>query len=148
MSLPNEIDFALIKLGDGADPEVFTLICGIQDVTHNEAVNTTDRFVRDCAKPGEVPTRKTKVNGKQLDVGGSGLSNVDQMALLNGALGTLKNYRIELYKDDGTDAGELLGTTTGEFRMTAKNISTTRDGTSSMDISLASEGAWTYTAAP
>ena len=148
MSLPTEADFALIKMGDGAATEVFTTICGIQDVTVNQTVNTTDRFVRDCAKPGEVPNRKTKVNGKQLDISGSGLSNVDTIATLNAALGVVTNYKIELYADDGTDAGDLLGTYSGAFRMTSNNLSVPREGEASGDINLASDGAWTYAAAP
>lgn len=145
MSLPVEIDFALIKAGDGESPEVFTVICGIQDVTINGGANTTDRFVRDCATPGAVPYRKTKVNGRQLDITGSGLSNTQEEVRLNSLLGALNNYQVELYREDGTDAGTLLGTYAGEFRMTSKNINAPRESPSSLDIALASNGAWTYT---
>lgn len=148
MSLPTEADFALIKMGDGAGPEVFTLICGIQDVTINQSANTTDRYVRDCATPAAVPFRKTKVNGKQLDISGTGLSNVDTIDSLNDALGALKNYKVELYGEDGTDTGELLGTYSGQFRMTSNNLSVPREGEASGDLNLASNGAWTYTPAP
>lgn len=147
MSLPTEIDFALIKKGDGAGPEVFTQICGITDVTLNEQANTNDRFVRDCAKPGEVPFRKTKVNGKQLDVTGAGLTNADTVSDFEDALGQLGNYQIALYAEDGTDAGDLLGTIEGEFRLTANNRNIARDTPASWQINLASNGAWTYTAA-
>jgi hypothetical protein len=147
MSLPNEFDFALIKRGNGASPEVFAVICGMTDVTVNAAANTSDRFVRDCTKPGEVPTRLTRSNGKQLDISGSGLSNADQYEDLNDALGEVGNYKIEGYKDDGSDAGELLGTISGAFRLTANNLNLARDGDSTADISLANHGPWTYTAA-
>jgi hypothetical protein len=147
MSLPTEADFALIKMGDGGGTEVFTQICGIQDVTVNQTVNTSDRFVRDCAKPGEVPFRKTKTSGKQLDISGSGLSNVDTIEDLNDALGKVKNYKVELYADNGTDAGDLLGTFAGAFRMTTSNLNLPRESDGSSEINLASHGAWTYTAA-
>lgn len=145
MSLPVEIDWAIVKMGDGESPEVFTIICGIQDVQINGAANTSDRFVRDCDTPGAVPYRKTKVSGRQLDISGSGLSNSQEATRLNDALGSLKNYKVETYRDDGTDAGVLLGTYAGAFRLTANNVNTTREGDSSADISLASHGAWTYT---
>lgn len=145
MSLPVEIDWAIVKMGDGEDPEVFTIVCGIQDVQINGAANSTDRFVRDCETPGAVPYRMTKVNGRQLDISGSGLSNSQETTRLNGALGSLKNYKVETYRDDGTDAGVLLGTYSGRFRLTTNNVNTTRDGDSSADINLASHGAWTYT---
>ena len=148
MSYPTEADFALIKMGDGEDPEVFTAICGIQDVTINKQVNTTDRFVRDCAKPGEVPARKTRANGRQMDISGSGLSNVDNIEDMEAALGVIKNYRVELYKQDGTDTGELLGTYAAAFRLVSDNLSASLQGDSSADISLVSEGDWTYTPAP
>lgn len=149
MSVPNEIDWALIKLGDGATPvEVFTVICGIQDVQINQPINTTDRFVRDCEKPGEVPNRMVRVNGKQLDISGSGLSNSDTIEDLNAANGRRNNYRIELYRDDGTDAGELVGTYSGVFVMTSTNLNLTREGDGSSEIALASHGAWTYAPAP
>lgn len=147
MSLPTEIDFAIVKMGDGEATETFTAICGLEDVSINETVNTTDRFVRDCAKPGEVPQRKVKTNGQQTDITGSGLSNADETVSLRAALGKAKNYTIETYKDDGTDTGELLGTYTGEFVMTAKNLSLTREGAASAEITLASNGAVTYAAA-
>lgn len=148
MSLPTEVDFVLIKRGDGATPtEVFTLICGLQDATINRVVNSDDRFVRDCAKPGEVPYRKTRATGKQLDVTGTGLSNAATMEDFEDALGQVENYKLELYAEDGTDAGELLGTIAGAFRMTAANLSVPREGQASGEITLASHGAWTYTAA-
>lgn len=147
MSLPTEVDFVLVKKGDGASPEVFTLICGIQDATVNNQAQSNDRYVRDCAKPGEVPFRKTKVNGKSLDISGSGLSNADTISEFNDAVGELANYHIELYQEDGTDAGTLLGTYAGEFRLTTNNLNLPRDTAAGWQINLASNGAWTYTAA-
>lgn len=147
MSLPNEADFALVKMGDGESPEVFSLICGLTDVTINKSAQTTDRYLRDCAKPGQVPFRKPKTTGRMMDISATGLSNVDTIADLDAALGLSKNYKIELYNEDGTDAGELLGTYSGAFVMTAANLSVPRDNAASGDISLASDGEWTYVAA-
>lgn len=148
MALPTEIDFMLLKMGDGAATEVFTLICGIQNVDVNFGANTQDRFVRDCAKPGEVPVRKVKTTGRQLDVTGEGLTDVDNLEDVQAALGQKKNYRIEAYADDGTDAGTLLGTFAGEFVLTSNNLSAPRDGVSSGNVALANNGPWTYTPAP
>lgn len=147
MSLPNEIDFALVKIGDGATPEVFTLICGLTDVTHNEAAAHTDRHVRDCTKPGETPFRRTKVTGKSLDITGSGMSNADMIPTLEAALGKVGNYLIEFYKDDGTDGGDIMGTTAGAFRLAANNLNIPRDNPATAQITLASDGPWTYTIA-
>ena len=149
MSVPTEFDWILVKVGDGATPtEAFTLICGVQDVSVNATVATSDRAARDCSKPGEIPYRKTRATSKQLDVSGSGLTNAGGVSLLEEVLGVVRNYRIEGYAEDGTDAGTLLGTYSGPFRMTASNMSSTRDGDSAAEITLASHGAWTWTPAP
>ena len=148
MSLPVEFDFALIKLGNGATPEVFTAICGLQDATINETVNTNDRFVRDCAKPGEVPQRRVKATGKQTDITGTGLTNADEVDNVRGALGVVNNYKIEVYQDDGTDTGTLLGTYAGPFMMTAANNTIPREGNAAVELTLASDGAVTWTPAP
>lgn len=147
MSLPTEADFALIKIGDGESPEVFTAACGIQDVTINRVANTSDRFVRDCTKPGEVPNRKVKTTGKQLDITGGGLTDKAHVDIFDDALGKVKNYKVELYADDGTDAGDLIGTVAGAFVMTAANMNIPREADASAEITLASHGAWTWTAA-
>lgn len=147
MSLPTEIDFAIIKMGDGAGTEVFSIICGLTDVTINQSAQTSDRYVRDCAKPGETPIRKIKTGGKMLEVSGSGVSNAEQIDDLLTALGKYKNYKIECYTDDGTDAGDLLGTFAGAFVLTASNLSVPREGASQAQVTLANHGPWTWTAA-
>lgn len=147
MSLPTEIDFAVIQLGDGGSPEAFSIICGIKDATVNFVANTSDRSVRDCAKPGEVPYRKIKTTSKQLDVTGSGLTDKAMVATLLAVLGLSKNYKVLAYGDDGTDTGTLLGTLAGAFVLTANNLNLTRDDAASAEITLASNGAWTWTAA-
>lgn len=148
MSVPTEFDFALIKIGDGATPtEVFTISCGKTDVTANFVANSSDRFVRDCAKPGEVPFRKTKVTGKQLDVTATGLTDATAFGTEVDLVGTRANIKVEYYSDDGTDAGDLIGTVACNMLISALNIGAPRDGDSSAEITLASHGAWTWTAA-
>ena len=147
MSLPTEFDFAVLKIGDGAGPEVFTISCGKNDFTANFVANSTDRFVRDCAKPGEVPFRKTKATGKQLDITGTGLTDVTAFGTEVALVGTRNNVKLEYYTDDGTDAGDLLGTVACNMMVQALNIGAPRDGDASAEIVLASHGAWTWTAA-
>lgn len=149
MSVPNEFDFAVLKIGDGATPtEAFTISCGKQDITTNFVANSTDRFVRDCAKPGEVPNRKPKVTGKQADITATGLTDKTAFGTEHALVGTFKNVRVEYYKADGTDTGVLMGTVAMNALITALNISAPRDGDATAEIVLASNGAWTYTAAP
>lgn len=145
MSYPTEIDFGQILLGNGATPtEVFTVVCGIENGSLNETVNTNDVFRRDCAKPGQVPTRKVKATGRQWDVTGNGVANTDEFTRLAAALGISKNYKIIVGKRDGTDAGTILGTFSGPMVLTAKNINfDAQSGT--MEITAAGENTpiWT-----
>jgi len=145
MAEPTEVDFFIVKLGDGAEPEVFTILCGIEDVTVNESVESNNRFVPDCAKPGATPFRKVRVTGQMLEVQGSGLTNVAEAARFRGALGKSKNYLIEGYRRDGTDAGELLITYEGAFVLTTKNMNVARNGDSTGDMTLLNDGPYTET---
>jgi len=147
MSLPTEFDIAVLKFGDGAGPEVFTISCGKQDINLNFAVQSTDRFVRDCAKPGEVPFRKPKATGKQLDVTATGLTDVTAFETELDLLGTKPNVKVELYADDGTDSGDLLGTIACNMLVQSLSIGAPREGESSAEVQLASNGGWTWTAA-
>jgi hypothetical protein len=147
MSEPTEIDFAIVKMGDGGGTEVFTTICGIVNVVVNRSAQASDRYVPDCAKPGAVPFRKQRVTGRSMEVTGSGLTNSTEIPRLEAALGVLKNYKVEMYAADGTDTGDLLGTYAFASHMTTANMNLTREGDAQADISLPSHGAWTYTAA-
>lgn len=139
MSYPTDIDAAIIKVGDGAAPEVFTVICGMENATVNQSAGTTDRFRRDCARPGAMPTRSVRVNNISWDVTGSGVANADQIAALKAVLGQHKNYEIDAIKYDGTDAGQLLGTFSGQGVMTSNNLNLQTSGDSTGEITIAGE---------
>lgn len=147
MSVPIEIDFAQVHMGDGADPEVFTVICDLTSVTLNEGAETTTRRRRDCTKPGKPGARFSKVLGTFWDVNGTGLSNGPQVAALQAAIGKHKNFQIIGYRDDGTDAGDEIGTWEGQGVITARNYSMDREGETSMEVTIEGEGDLTYTAA-
>lgn len=142
MSLPIEADFAVVKKGDGETPEVFTQLCGMDQVTINRTANTSDRFRRDCAAPGTVPYRRSRTTGKLLDITSSGAINIPDVATYGAALGKSGNYRIELGKYDDTPGGEIIHVIEGPFNLTSANTSVGGDEGSS-DISLASDGIWT-----
>lgn len=145
MAVPQEFAFARIKIGDGAGPEVFTVLCGLQDVTINKVANTSDRFRRNCDTPNLPGARVPKSTGKQLDITGTGLTNKPNVATLEAALGVTKNYEIELFSDDGTPTGNLEGVYTGAFMLTANNMNLSQEGDSTDEITLANSGDWVWT---
>lgn len=145
MSYPTEVDAAIIRVGNGANPEVFSIICGIENVTINRTAGTSDRFRVDCAKPGMIPTRSVRVTNRQWDLTGAGVANADQITALYTALGSHQNFEVDLIRYDGTDEGESLGVLSGPGVMTAANMNLQRAADSTMDISIAGENdpVWT-----
>lgn len=148
MSTPTEFDFALLKIGDGATPtEAFVVSCGKQDFTANFQANSSNRFVRDCAKPGEIPFQKAKATGRLLDITASGLTDATSFGTEIALIGTRQNVKLEYYADNNTDAGELLGTVACNMLIQSLNIGTPREDASSAELQMTSNGAWTWTAA-
>ena len=149
MAIPNEPDFALIKKGDGATPtEVFTALCGLENVSINNTTQTAERNRRDCLTPGLPGVRRIRATGKTQTITGSGAVNKDSIAIFNTALGVVGNYKIELYKNNGTGAGVLMGTYAASYMLTSANDSIDPNGDSSCEITLECDGLWTWTAAP
>jgi hypothetical protein len=149
VSLPNEPDFALIKVQTAAGPPaVFTLLCGIENVSVNENVQTRERFRRDCAKPNKPGQRRVTATGQSWQITGSGVLNIDQEDTLADVRGVSQNYKIEAYKDDGTDVGELLGTWSGSGMLTSRERATAVDGDSGLSITIEGQDLLTWTVAP
>lgn len=147
MSVPLEFDFAQIEIGDGADPEVFTIVCDITSVNITDQANVTDVFRRDCAAPNKPAKRRVKTNSLQWDISGSGIADSGQTALLKAATGRTKNYRVLGYQDDDTDGGLLLGTFTGSAVLTSNNLTIDRDGDTTFEVTLAGNDELTFTPA-
>lgn len=133
-----------ILLGDGADPEVFTPICGLNSRSFTHQINTSDDFIPDCVDPEDVPTRELTTSGEQWDVSGSGLLDRNNLSDLQDAVGKYKNYRFELAEPaaDAVFGGYYEGT----FVLTNLQITGTNDNKVSVDLSFASDGTVTFTA--
>lgn len=147
MSVPTEFDFAVLKFGDGAPTEVFSISCGKRDITLAFAANSSDRFVRDCTKPGEIPFRKAKVSGKQFDCTATGLTDKATFGTEIAFVGKFKNVKVELMADDGTDTGLLLGTITCNMLVKSLQIGTPRESEATAEVTLASNGSYAWAAA-
>lgn len=147
MSEPSTFEFAKIAVGDGASSEVFTVICGIETAGFNQSASTSDRGVRDCAVPFRPAERRLRVTGRSRTLTGSGIYNTAQTTLINGLVGTRKNYQFIVWEDDDTEAGVEVGTWEGPGIATAVNMGSPNDGFGTLEITVESDGAWTYTAA-
>lgn len=149
MSLPNSADFALIKIQTAeGPPAVFTLLCGVEGVTINRTAQTSETYRRDCETPNRPGQRKLRVTGSSWSISGSGSDNIDLEDEYSDAFGVRQNYNIELYRDDGTDAGELMGTYGGSALMTTRNQSYSQDSAGTLEVTLEGEGELVWTVAP
>lgn len=137
-----------ILMGNGAQPEIFTPICGLTARNLTEQVNTNDTFVPDCALPELVPVRRLVPTGKQWDLSGEGLLNMANAAVVRASVGVTKNYRFVVSRPAGSTVG--AGYYEGPAMLT--NLQTggsTGDGAfASTNLTIASDGAWAFVPAP
>lgn len=146
MTVPASADFAIIRVLT-ATPDTYTTLCGIEQITINRSAQTNENYRRDCAKPNRPGTRKLRVTGASWSISGSGSDNADIETTYADVFGVRKTYKIDLYEDDGTDSGALMGTYSGTALMTARNQGYS-DTPGTAEITLEGEGDLTYTAAP
>lgn len=150
MAVPSVIEgrFVIFELGNGGTPEVFTPICGMFVNSFNTTVQTTDRFLRDCDLPTEIPNRKPISTGRQQDMTLSGYFTLENRALIDSLAGTERNVRLIVYEDDGvTEAGYY----SGRFLFTAVNIGAPENDLATLELVLASTGSlmvWTDVTPP
>lgn len=148
MAVPQIIEGRLVvfELGNGASPEVFTPLCGVNVNSWNQTVQTTDRFLRDCDNPTAIPNRSAIATGMQEDITLSGYFTLDNRALIESILGQKRNVRLTVYYEDGvTEAGYY----SGRYLITARNMSAPENDAATIELVLASDGALSvWTAAP
>lgn len=147
MSEPSTFEFAVIAIRTG--PTTFTKLCGIQTTGFNRAAQTTDRYVRDCDFPGRPPERKVRTTGKARTLTGSGLFNTAQIDLMNDLEGQKREFQFILMDiaDPDVPEGTEIGTYEGPGVVTALNLGQSETDMASVDITIESDGVWTYTPA-
>lgn len=106
-------NYADILFGDGADPEVFTQLCGINtrglQVTYASAFEAEDY---DCADPEAVAQTLREVGAQDWSISGSGLYNRTQMEAIRDLMGASQNWRFAMDEPtgDAVDDGYWGGT--------------------------------------
>lgn len=147
MAIPDIVKgtYVDILLGDGADPEVFTPICGLTARTFTHQVNTNDVFVPDCADPEDVPDRRLVPTGEQWDLSGDGLLNLANWQDLDGKVGVTANMRFVIGRQTGTTG---IGYYEGPAMVTNLQLtgSSGNGEFAGVSLQMASDGAWLLTA--
>jgi len=127
-------DFA-IHLGDGADPEVFTFICGLTSRGLSISNNTSTTPVPDCADEDLPAFEEVAIVSQGVTVSGSGIfTREDQKDMLDWAMdGALKNIRVYPGKSTTGDVNYY----SGPAYLTALEITGERGGKVQASITIA-----------
>jgi len=144
MSRPSIVKggYLTILVGDGAAPEVFTILCGFSTRTFTEQVSTSDDYIPDCADPEDVPVRVLNVTGRQWDLSGDGRYNRAQAELLRGLVGVTKTYRFQVSEPTADNVDD--GYYEGPAMITSRQIGATDGQNATSQISIASDGEWIW----
>ena len=129
----------IVKLGNAADPEVFTTVAALRDTTVSFSEQSVDTTTKDnsgarCLLGGSIL--------KSMSVTGTGVftDDADKQTLFTAlTAGTHSNYEIDVVSS-ATDGGAVY---TAAFRVTSLEFAGTHDGEANYSITLESDGAIT-----
>lgn len=98
----------LIQVGNGAVPEVFTNVCGIQTRSFNLSANEVDTTIPDCENPGAAVQRTAEPGIVNRTFSGSGkfVSGANADALLAHVRGATSFNAKVIVPGDGTYTGQ------------------------------------------
>lgn len=132
----------LIKIGDGATPEVFSVLCGLNSKTLTINNNEYDVTTADCTDPGGALWTEVQTGAKRVAVAGNGYFE-DSAAEARANTVAMA--------DDATANLQIvvpgLGTFAGAFLMSSLEWGGEMEGGTTYSVSLASSGEVTFTAA-
>ncbi|TPJ86958.1 MULTISPECIES: phage tail tube protein [unclassified Mesorhizobium] len=124
----------LLQIGNGASPELFNNLCGVQTRSFNMSANDVDTTIPDCENPGDTP-QKTGVPGiKNRTFTGSGkfVAGADQTAFMQHVIdATVFNAKVIV---------PGLGTFTGSWYVTDFTLNGEQEGTMGFDATFMAAG--------
>jgi hypothetical protein len=129
----------LLLLGNGASPEVFAEPCGLTTKGWEMAASTNTNLIPDCDDPEAPAFESTDINGISGNASGNGVMAVESYSVWRtwflSAAG--KNMRITLDHDD-------LGYYEGSFKLTNLKTTGTRGNKVLVDVTIKSDGEFTW----
>jgi TP901-1 family phage major tail protein len=132
----------LVKIGDGADPEAFSNLCGLNSKSLTINNSSIDVTTPDCTSPEGALWTETLNGLKNVSVSGDGFfEDSTAEARMNTIVMAADNQcSFEIVVPD-------FGTYAGEFRIASVEFGGETEGGVTYSISLESTGAVTFTAA-
>lgn len=125
-----------LQLGDGATPEIFTTVCGIntKGLQRTRAVN--DAILYDCTDPDAIPITEREEGATDWSISGSGYAQVSELPRLEAAYATPANWKLVFFGVGTTIVREY----TGNAIMTDFNLGATNGEKASISITLSGNG--------
>lgn len=131
----------LVKIGDGADPEVFSNLCGLNSKALTINNSSIDVTTPDCSTPGGALWTETLNGLKNVTVTGDGFfedsASESRMNTVSMAADNSCNFTITV---------PAFGTYAGAFRIASLEFGGETEGGVTYSLSLESTGAVTFTA--
>jgi TP901-1 family phage major tail protein len=132
----------LVKIGDEADPEVFTNLCGLNSKTLTINNSGIDVTTPDCTTPGGALWTETLAGVKNVSVSGDGFfeDEATEAQANTVAMRADNSANFEIVVPD-------FGTYAGNFRIDSLEFGGETEGGVTYSLSLSSNGEITFTAA-
>lgn len=132
----------LLKIGDGASPEVFAAPCGITTKAFNfsSAVNEVDLV--DCANPDAVGWVANEKRNSSLAVSGSGVLDTTVLDTYWDFYRSVDAVTCQLQLNVAAGVGG--GYWQGDFHLTGFNVTGTHGEKVQVDLSLINDGEVTW----
>ncbi|MFZ9959167.1 MAG: phage major tail protein, TP901-1 family [Candidatus Limnocylindrus sp.] len=131
----------LVKIGDGASPEVFSNLCGLNSKALTINNSSIDVTTPDCSTPGGALWTETLNGLKNVTVTGDGFfedsASESRMNTVAMAADNSCNFTITV---------PAFGTYAGAFRIASLEFGGETEGGVTYSLSLESTGAVTFTA--
>ena len=131
----------LVKIGDGASPEVFSNLCGLNSKSLTINNSSIDVTTPDCTTPGGALWTETLSGLKNVSVTGDGFfedsASELRMNTVAMAADNVCNFQIVV---------PAFGTYAGAFRIASLDFGGETEGGVTYSVSLESTGAVTFTA--
>jgi hypothetical protein len=131
----------LVKLGDGASPEVFTAPCGLTSKGFNQTANTQETSVPDCTDPDAPAYVERAVDTISAEISGSGVLATEAFTVWQAWFdnSATKNFRIY-------PKGASGGYYEGRGILSAFNMTVQRGQKVNVDVTIQSDGEYTWNA--
>lgn len=129
----------LVKIGDGAVPEVFTAPCALTTKSFSRSTSANEFNVADCTDPdAPVWTERVK-SALSSTISGSGTLAKESLALYEAFLAQVDSRNIQVVIDFAVGPK----TYQGKYHMTTLNITGEQDGLIQVELEFQSDGAIT-----